>query len=149
VVDTAGEKSPPDELWISPRPWCGGLPRHPVGWLLLAVGLSVTGSGLADGDARYRLVARPGALPAARRVAIYSPATTLVGLALVGFVLLLTVLPGGGYALVVLGLGQLVGWDPLRAELVAVVGQTMQPTSVSLWLRPSRSPEVPASTGTG
>ena len=44
---------------------------------------------------------------------------------------------------------QQVDLDTLRAELVAVVGQTMQPTSVSLWLRPSRSPEVPASTGTG
>jgi hypothetical protein len=66
------------------------LPRHPVGWLLLAIGLSVTGSGVADGYARYGLVARPGALPAARWVAVYSPATTIVGLALVGFVLLLT-----------------------------------------------------------
>jgi hypothetical protein len=66
------------------------LPGHPVGWLLLALGLSVTGSGVADGYARYALVARPGAFPAARWVAIYSPATTLVGLALVGFVLLLT-----------------------------------------------------------
>jgi hypothetical protein len=66
------------------------LPRHPVGWLLLTVGLSVTGSGVADGYARYGLVAQPGALPAARWVAIYSPATTIVGLALVGFVLLLT-----------------------------------------------------------
>jgi hypothetical protein len=68
----------------------GRLPRHPVGWLLLAVGLSVAGSGVADGYARYGLVARPGALPAARWVAIYSPATTIVPLALVGFVLLLT-----------------------------------------------------------
>jgi hypothetical protein len=66
------------------------LPRHPVGWLLLAIGLSVTGSGVADGYARYGLVARPGALPVARWVAVYSPATTIVGLALVGFVLLLT-----------------------------------------------------------
>jgi hypothetical protein len=66
------------------------LPRHPVGWLLLALGLSVTGSGVADGYARYGLVARPGALPAARWVAIYSPATTIIWLALVGFVLLLT-----------------------------------------------------------
>jgi UDP-N-acetylmuramyl pentapeptide phosphotransferase/UDP-N-acetylglucosamine-1-phosphate transferase len=57
----------------------GRLPRHPVGWLLLGVGLSVAGSGVADGYARYGLVARPGALPAARWVAIYSPATTLVG----------------------------------------------------------------------
>jgi hypothetical protein len=68
----------------------GRLPRHPVGWLLLGVGLSVAGSGVADGYARYALVARPGALPAARWVAIYSPATSVVALALVSFVLLLT-----------------------------------------------------------
>jgi hypothetical protein len=65
-------------------------PRHPVGWLLLALGLSVTGSGVADGYARYGLVAQPGALPGARWVATYSPATTITGLALVGLVLLLT-----------------------------------------------------------
>src|SRR5678815_3165244 len=68
----------------------GRLPRHPVGWLLLGVGLSVAGSGVADGYARYGLVARPGALPAAHRVAIYSPATLFMGLVCVGFVLLLT-----------------------------------------------------------
>jgi hypothetical protein len=65
-------------------------PAHPVGWLLLVLGLSVTASGVADGYARYGLVARPGALPAARWVAIYSPATLFMGLACVGFVLLLT-----------------------------------------------------------
>jgi hypothetical protein len=65
-------------------------PAHPVGWLLLTLGLSVTASGVADGYARYGLVARPGALPAARWVAVYSPATLFVGLACVGFVLLLT-----------------------------------------------------------
>jgi hypothetical protein len=40
-------------------------PRHPVGWLLLGLGLSLTGWGLAFGYTRYGLVARPGALPAA------------------------------------------------------------------------------------
>jgi hypothetical protein len=68
-------------------------PRHPVGWLLLALGLSVTGSGLADGYARYGLIAEPGALPAAHWVAVYSPATVQLGFTCVGFVLLLT--PGG------------------------------------------------------
>jgi hypothetical protein len=65
-------------------------PAHPVGWLLLTLALSVTASGVADGYARYGLVARPGALPAARWVAIYSPATLFMGLVCVGFVLLLT-----------------------------------------------------------
>jgi hypothetical protein len=65
-------------------------PRHPIGWPLLALALSVTASGVADGYARYGLVARPGALPAARWVAVYSPATLFMGLACVGFVLLLT-----------------------------------------------------------
>ncbi|HEX3201300.1 MAG TPA: hypothetical protein VHW42_05105, partial [Actinomycetes bacterium] len=50
-------------------------PRHPVGWLLLGLGLAVTASGVADGYARYGLLARPAALPAARWVAVYSPAT--------------------------------------------------------------------------
>jgi UDP-N-acetylmuramyl pentapeptide phosphotransferase/UDP-N-acetylglucosamine-1-phosphate transferase len=39
------------------------LPRHPVDWLLLALGLSVTGSGVADGYTRDGLVARPGCSP--------------------------------------------------------------------------------------
>src|SRR6266702_1830112 len=68
----------------------GRRPRHPVGWLLLALGLSVTASGVADGYARYGLLARPGTLPAARWVAVYSPATLYLGFVCVGLVLLLT-----------------------------------------------------------
>ena len=68
----------------------GRRPRHPVGWLLLGLGLAVTGSGVADGYARYGLLARPGALPGARWVAVYSPATLGLGFVCVGFVLLLT-----------------------------------------------------------
>jgi hypothetical protein len=68
----------------------GRRPAHPVGWLLLALGLSVSASGLADGYARYAVVARPGALPAADWVATYSPATVFMGLACLGFILLLT-----------------------------------------------------------
>jgi hypothetical protein len=145
----------------------GRLPRHPVGWLLLAVGLSVTGSGVADGYARYGLVARLGALPAARWVAIYSPATILVGLALlplatgaailrdrlydldriIGRTLaygLLTVLLGGGYALVVLGLGQLIGRDSslvVAAATLAVAAASSRPAAASM------PPWTAASTG--
>jgi hypothetical protein len=68
----------------------GRRPRHPVGWLLLALGLAVTASGVVDGYARYGLLARPGALPAARWAAAYSPATLYLGFTCVGFVLLLT-----------------------------------------------------------
>jgi len=68
----------------------GRRPRHPVGWLLLGLGLSVTASGVADGYARYGLVARPGALPGARWVAVYSPATLYLRFVCVGFILLLT-----------------------------------------------------------
>jgi hypothetical protein len=65
-------------------------PRHPVGWLLLAFGLSANASGVASAYASYGLLARPGALPAARYVALYLPATVVTVLALLGFVLLLT-----------------------------------------------------------
>jgi hypothetical protein len=65
-------------------------PHHPVGWLLLALGLAVTASGVADGYARYGLLGRPSALPAARWVAVYSPATLYLAFVCIGFVLLLT-----------------------------------------------------------
>jgi hypothetical protein len=68
----------------------GRRPRHPVGWLLLLLGLAVTASGVVDGYARYGLLARPGALPAARWLAVFSPATLYLGFVCVGLVLLLT-----------------------------------------------------------
>jgi hypothetical protein len=64
--------------------------RHPVGWLLLALGLSLAISGASAAYLPYGLVARPGALPAASRVALYYPATVIAQLAFLGFVLLLT-----------------------------------------------------------
>jgi hypothetical protein len=65
-------------------------PRHPVGWLLLALGLTIGLSGFMDGYAPYGLLARPGSLPAARWAAIYSPAATVAGIGCLSFVLLLT-----------------------------------------------------------
>jgi hypothetical protein len=65
-------------------------PRHPVGWLVLGLGLAVTASGVFDGYARYGLVVRPGSLPAARWVATYSPATLYLGFVCIGWILLLT-----------------------------------------------------------
>jgi hypothetical protein len=65
-------------------------PRHPVGWLLLGLGLSVSASGAADGYAPYGLLVRPGALLAARYVALYGPGLLAISITCVGFVLLLT-----------------------------------------------------------
>jgi hypothetical protein len=67
----------------------GRRPRHPVGWLLLAVALSLTANGVAGGYAPYGLEARPGALPATAWVAMYYPATALAAFACLGLVLLL------------------------------------------------------------
>ena len=65
-------------------------PHHPVGWLLLVLGLSLAVAGVAAAYAAYGLVARPGALPAASEVARCYFATVVVGLPLLSFVLLLT-----------------------------------------------------------
>ena len=64
-------------------------PRHPMGWLLLALGLSLSASGPAEAYTNYA-VARPGAPPAASLVALYMPATVVTAFACLGFVLLLT-----------------------------------------------------------
>src|SRR6266581_5679709 len=64
-------------------------PRHPAGWLLLALGLSLSASGPAEAYTNYG-VARHGAPPAASLVALYMPATVVTAFACVGFVLLLT-----------------------------------------------------------
>jgi hypothetical protein len=68
----------------------GRRPGHPVGWLLLALGLSVAAAGVATGYANYGLLARPGALPAAHWAAAYHNLAALVLAACLGFVLLLT-----------------------------------------------------------
>jgi hypothetical protein len=65
-------------------------PRHPVGWLLLALGLSVIALGLSQAYASYGLLARPGTLPAARWAAVYADASWIPLSALIGFILLLT-----------------------------------------------------------
>ena len=65
-------------------------PRHPVGWLLIALGLTVVASGLADGYARYGALVRPGSLPLATHVAVYATESFLPWPVLLGFVLLLT-----------------------------------------------------------
>jgi hypothetical protein len=64
-------------------------PAHPVGWLLLVLGLSVVTSGVAQGYASYGLT-RPGSLPAVDWAALYNDASWAPWSALIGFILLLT-----------------------------------------------------------
>src|SRR5215218_7820218 len=65
-------------------------PTHPVGWLLLALGLFMAAAIVAQAYADYGFQARPGALPAARFVALYGPAVLGAVLGCIGFILLLT-----------------------------------------------------------
>jgi hypothetical protein len=138
-------------------------PRHPVGWLLLALALSLTVTAAAAQYLTWGLL------------------TILLGVGYAGVVLGLGRLLPQGSTLVVAAatlavaaafqparrrvqqlvdrrfdrrrydaartiaafsarLRQQVGLDPLTAELLGVVEQTVQPTSVSLWLRPTARP---------
>jgi hypothetical protein len=103
-------------------------PRHPVGWLLLGLGLSLSVGDVTFAYTRYGLVARPGSLPGAAYLAGLNNGMVIVWLACAGFVLLLT--PTGSLpsprwrwwarvaaaAPVVWLLGSLVDPAPLRPE---------------------------------
>jgi hypothetical protein len=65
-------------------------PGHPVGWLLLVLGLSAAWAGVPPAYAAYGLLARPGALPAAHAVARYWPITVITTQTAASFALLLT-----------------------------------------------------------
>jgi hypothetical protein len=65
-------------------------PRHPVGWLLLVLGLSLAAGGVVPAYVAYGLLARPGALPAAGGMARCWPVTVVVAQTALSFVLLLT-----------------------------------------------------------
>jgi hypothetical protein len=65
-------------------------PAHPVGWLLLAMGLSIAAHGLTYSWTRYGLVVRPGALPGAAYLAGLNNGLVVQWIACAGFVLLLT-----------------------------------------------------------
>jgi hypothetical protein len=62
-------------------------PRHPVGWLLLAFGLSLSAAGVTLATTNYGVA---HAAPAAGLVARYVPATVGVAMACNGLTLLLT-----------------------------------------------------------
>jgi hypothetical protein len=66
----------------------GRRPRHPVGWLLLGFGLSLSAAGVALAYTNYG-VAHAG-VPGAGLVARYLPTTIVTAIACDGFILLLT-----------------------------------------------------------
>ena len=114
-------------------------PRHPVGWLLLWVGLSMSLGGLLAGYLPYTVVVRPGSLPAAGLLArVYAPATDLA-LAALGFVLLLTPTgsaPSSGWrrfgtataaAMAVLAVAATVAPGPLDAAVLSIQGPVGPP----------------------
>jgi hypothetical protein len=114
-------------------------PRHPVGWLLLAVGLCMSVGGMLAGYLPYTAIVRPGSLPAAGLLArVYAPATDLAVAAL-GFVLLLTPTgsaPSPGWrrfgtataaAMAVLAVVAAVAPGPLDAAVLSIQGPVGPP----------------------
>jgi hypothetical protein len=65
-------------------------PGHPVGWLLLGLGLLAVVSGVVSGYVSYGVLVRPGSLPAAGYLAGVSNGIQVLWVGCVSFVLLLT-----------------------------------------------------------
>jgi hypothetical protein len=65
-------------------------PRHPVGWLLLGLGVSMIVLGVVDTYARYALLAGAGPLPADRAAALLADTGWILWPAFIALVLLLT-----------------------------------------------------------
>ena len=97
-------------------------PGHPVGWLLLGVGLGLVVTELIQAYVDYGLLARPGSLPGARYLAGFAYSTALLWVSCAGFVLLLT--PTGS-----LPSPRWRWWARLAAAapVVMVVGSVVQP----------------------
>jgi hypothetical protein len=97
-------------------------PAHPVGWLLLGVGLGLVVTELVQAYVDYGLLARPGSLPGARYLAGFAYSTALLWVSCAGFVLLLT--PTGS-----LPSPRWRWWARLAAAapVVTVLGSVVQP----------------------
>jgi hypothetical protein len=65
-------------------------PRHPVGWLLLGLGVSMITMGAASDYAAYALLAGGGPLTGARWAALYADTGWILWPAAIGLILLLT-----------------------------------------------------------
>jgi signal transduction histidine kinase len=70
-------------------------PRHPVGWLFLALSAAILVSGPLEAWIEWGRLARPGSLPATGAVAAVNDATWIPWFVLVALILLLT--PTGSY----------------------------------------------------
>jgi hypothetical protein len=94
LVQMGGETTPPVLAAVSAATVGAVLatrrPRHPVGWLLLGIALSLGLTAVVAQYLVYALLARPGTLPGTRYALVYYPACVLAGLGMVGFVMLLT-----------------------------------------------------------
>jgi hypothetical protein len=116
-------------------------PRHPVGWLLMALGLVMILSGAAAAYAPYGLAVRPGALPAVGIVArLYTPAIE-AALAILGFVVLLTPTgspPTPGW----------LRWGQVSAVAMAVllVAATVAPGTIDPQVLAEKGPRTPVPT---
>jgi hypothetical protein len=101
-------------------------PAHPVGWLLLGVGLGLVVTELVQVYVDYGLLARPGSLPGARYLAGFAYSTALLWVSCAGFVLLLT--PTGS-----LPSPRWRWWARLAAAapVVMVVGSVVQPNPLA------------------
>jgi hypothetical protein len=98
-------------------------PRHPVGWLLLGVGLGLAMNILVEGYVKYGLLVRHGSLPGARYLVGFSVLSfTLIWVSCAGFALLLT--PTGS-----LPSPRWRWWARVAAAapVVAVLGAAVQP----------------------
>jgi hypothetical protein len=99
-------------------------PRHPVGWLLLAIAMCLIAPAAAAQYLVYGLLVGPGALPAAHYAVRYYPAAGFTPLVLIGFVLLLTPtgsLPSTGWRWWARGI--------VAAMVVTLVAVTLAPES--------------------